>query len=121
MDFQCEIGERSTKFSAIVVQEIATKVNAEKLSDIKNEFFRKSIHLADSHLNETHNIEILLEADQTHVVPIHSCRFGSINNPSLIYYCNAGVLLAGDSLNLAKNMSDLSSVETFIEKLNAVF
>ena len=63
-----------------MVPGIAVKVNAEKLSDIKNEFFSKSIDVADTHLNETQNIDILLVACQTHVVPNHLCRFGSINN-----------------------------------------
>lgn len=121
VEIQCDIGNRNIKLSAVVVPEIGIKLNAEHLSEINEEFYHKSIDLADIHLNENHNIEILLGADQSHQIPIHSCRFGSSSNPSLLYYSNAGVILVGNSLHLKNNLPHLNFVQSFIDKCNSAF
>lgn len=121
VQFQCDIGGRNTKLSAVVVPDIGMKLNADKLPEIKSEFCRRSIDLADKHLNESQGIDILLGADQAHLIPVHSCRFGNVAEPSMIYYSSAGVLLAGNSVNLHRNLSNLKMVQDFIEKLNLTF
>ena len=51
VQFQCDIGGRNTKLSAVVVPDIGMKLNADKLPEIKGEFCRRSIDLADKHLS----------------------------------------------------------------------
>ena len=111
----------SVKLSAVVVPQIDVKLSADNLSSIKEEFSRKRIDLADKHLNENQHIDILLGADQMHVLPIQACRFGNVEKPSLVYYCQAGVMLLGSSSCLKNNLAYLNLVESFIEKFNTTF
>ena len=56
-----------------------------------------------------------------HVISVHSCRFGNVAEPSMIYYSTAGVFLAGNCVNLHRNLSNFKMVQDFIEKLYLTF
>ena len=121
VELECMLGPQSVKLSAVVVPDIEVNNTADNLDKIKNEFSRSRIDLADSHLNESQHIDILLGADQAHLLPIQACRFGKANQPSLVYYCNAGIMLLGNASHLVDNLAHLNLVENFIEKFSTTF
>ena len=121
VEFDVTLGSLDTKLVAVVVPEISLQVHAERLSEIKNAFNDKNIELADKHINDSQCIEILLGADNAYVLPVQSCRFGSVDAPSLVYYCAAGVMLMGSSVNLAQNVPHLGLLEKLIKKFDAAF
>ena len=121
VELECKLGSKSVKISAVVVPQIDVKLSADNMSKIINEFSRKNIDLADAHLTESSHIDILLGADQAHLLPIQSCRFGNTAKPSLVYYCQAGVMLIGSAADLINNFPHLGLVEGFIDKFNASF
>ena len=116
------LGQYSRKITAVVVPEINTEIDAQKLKCVINGFKAANIELADKFLrHDSGKIDILLGTDNIHVLPIQSCVVCTENHVSVFYYCCAGVVLVGNVENLIKNLSKLPSLKDFISKISSLF
>ena len=110
------------KFAAIVVPHIRAKLKPfSKIELIKNEFDANNIILADRYLHDKGDIDILLGVDYASVMPVQSCSFGKSDSKSLLYYCDNGVMLAGNLHDLVGNLPHLSLVADFIREFRKLF
>lgn len=121
VEVEVVLGSGPVRLSAVVVPEIGVKPNTGDMTDITRAFKRENILLADKHLNDNQNIEILLGADNAHLLPVQSCRFGDPNAPALVYYCSLGVMLLGSSINLAGNQFNLHLLKKILSKFDSTF
>ena len=115
------INDRIRKFNAFVVPEIKTKVK--NYSNIKAEFDRQCIPLADKMLgdqNDSGTIDILLGVDSAYVLPVHSASFGTTSNLSLLYYTGLGVMLAGRVSTLETNLPHLSYFKDYMSRVDSL-
>ena len=103
-------------FQAVVVPEIKSTIPIPSLQKIRSSFTAKSIPLADKQLTKENDgrVGILLGVDYAHVLPVQSCTFGG-DQKSLIYHTGLGVMLAGDSDRLEKNLPYLDAVKSFVD------
>ena len=122
VEIQINLGENLRLITAIVVPEIRAKLpNCTLLPEIKDSFSRNNLKLADQFLGDAGVIDILVGVHDARNVPVQSCTFGSKNNPSLLYLCGAGVMLAGNMLTLQQNIPHLPLAAGFIDKFKAIF
>ena len=103
------------------VSEIKTTINA-NLSQIVKSFKECGIKLADKFLDcGDGTIDVLLGVDSSHVLPVHSCRFGNSEGLSTVYHTATGVMLAGSVENLSCNLPHLHLVKSFIKDFDDHF
>ena len=101
VEFEIGLGSRSANLKTAVVPELGMQISGNRLSKIKNAFNCRKTPLAEKHINDCQPVEILLGADYAHLLPVQSCRFGSVEKPSRAYYCAAGAMLVDNSVHLA--------------------
>ena len=107
---------------AVVVPNIKTKVNASGLKPIVDALKQSKIPIADRFLpSKCDQIDLLLGADNIHILPTQSCVFGTESHKSLFYVCCQGVMLIGKIENLIKNLPSLSLLQNFIDKIKSTF
>ena len=108
--------------TAVVVPQIKTRIDTSQLRPILNAFGNENIMVADKFLGDKGGIvDILLGADNLHVIPVQSCFLGNSGEESLYYYCSQGVMLVGNISKLVTNIPRLPSVKDFISKINSTF
>lgn len=105
-------------FKAVVVPSINTHVSAD-LRLIVRKFSEAKVELADKFLGggDDGTIDILLGVDGAHVIPVHSCSFGSPDSLSSSYHTCLGVMLAGSVENLKSNLDYLHLLKTYNDKI----
>lgn len=121
VEAEIQFGSKLRKFIAIVIPEIKAKIKCKEIEILKKSFAELGIILADKFLGDDGSVDLLLGVDNAHILPIQSCSFGFKSKPSLIYYCAAGVMLAGNIDVLKSNLPNLYLVKSFIEKFNRNF
>lgn len=123
VEFSLSVDGKLSIVCAIVVPSIKTKVKSSMFNKIVKSFKNNNITLADKHLHDNDDgvVDMLLGVDAAHILPVHSCRFGSVESPSLLYYCAAGVMLAGDVSVLVSNLKHLNMVKQTMEKFRKLF
>ena len=121
VEVDVDVGENTWKIPAVVVPEIKTTINA-NLSQIVKSFKECGIELADKFLDcGDGTIDVLLGVDSSHVLPVHSCRFGNSEGLSTVYHTATGVMLAGSVENLSCNLPHLHLVKSFIKDFDDHF
>ena len=121
VEAEIQFGSKLRKFIAIVIPEIKAKIKCKEIEILKKSFAELGVILADKFLGDDGSVDLLLGVDNAHILPIQSCSFGFKSKPSLIYYCAAGVMLAGNIDVLKSNLPNLYLVKSFIEKFNRNF
>ena len=110
------------KITAVVVPQIKTKIDTSKLKPILKAFKDAKIEIADKFLGDNGGtVDILLGADNLHVIPVQSCFLGKPGEESLYFYCSQGVMLIGSTSKLLVNIPNLPSVKDFICKIRSTF
>jgi len=120
IQFSITFGSITKEINALIVPEIKTKVSSPLFSTITDKFKKANVNLADKNLGRDEEVDILLGADYVDIIPVHSCCFGPLGKRSLVYYCAAGVMLAGDLNVLCENLEHLGLLKQFIRKIDTM-
>ena len=116
------LGAHVRQIIAVVIPEIKTKIDATNLKPVLDSFKNAKIQLADKFLHHNSGtIDILLGADNIHVLPTQSCVLSNNDKNSLFFYCCAGIMLVGKVSSLIENMNKLSSLSDFMHRIDSAF
>ena len=113
---------KTRKIKAIVVPEIRAKLpNDSRLDELRKAFAEHELPLADKHLGDSGLMDILLGVHDARVLPVQSCSFGDMTDPSILFFCSAGVMLCGDISVLHRNLPHLKLFSDFVVKFKSLF
>jgi len=119
-----KLNDKLKKIKAVVVPYIRSRIKSSLFGTVCSEFKAQNLPLADKHLTDRKlngRIDMLLGVDAAFVLPVHSCSFGTSDRLSTLYYCSAGLMLAGNLSDLVHNFDSLPNVKQFIDCLSGTF
>ena len=118
--FPIKIGNHSREIKGLIVPEIRSKIKSDLFKEIKTKFKDANIALADRNLGFDEEVDILVGADSVGIIPVHCCNFGPTGQQSIVYYCAAGIMLAGDMTLLVANLQHVHLLKEFIRKIDTL-
>ena len=112
VDVHLRLGDSNLRVSAIVVPDIKVHLKLPLLGTVFEGFINKGYKFLDSklssNLNEITDVELLLGADAAHCIAGQDVLFGQ-GNSSMYIDSPSGIMLIGNIISLAKNLSYLPS------------
>ncbi len=107
-------GNKLQNIEAIVVPNISIKLKLPKLGHIVSEFNAKGYSLADKNLTpetkEINEIDLILGIKSIHCIPENTVLFGSNTDPSAYINTHLGVILAGETDEMLRNLKALPNL-----------
>ena len=112
VDLPIKIGKRVHHIEAIVLDEIKTKFNVNKMHTVVQEFVNKGYKIADKGLLNAYNadisdIGIVLGTSDDSVIPMHTKLFGEGNSLSTYLDTDIGVIFSGNVDRIIENLVHL--------------